>query len=71
MAFGYRSRSYDDYLIEIGDRVEIKTPHGDVVRGTVTGRGAAGDYIEVAGDDGGHYSGYTSDPDCRKIFPED
>ena len=68
MAFGHRERSYDDYLIEIGDRVQIKTPYGNVVKGTVTGRGAAGNYIEVDGDDGEQYSGYTSDPDCRKIF---
>lgn len=68
MAFGYRARSYDDYLIEIGDRVEIKTEDGRLVQGKVSGRGAAGNYIEVDGDDGRAYSGYTSDRDVRKIF---
>jgi hypothetical protein len=31
MAFGYRERSLDDYLIGIGDRVELKTEYGDIV----------------------------------------
>ena len=68
MTFGYRGRSLDDYQIEIGDRVEMKTEYGDIVQGIVSGRGAAGNYIEVDGDDGRSYSGYTSDPDVRKIF---
>jgi hypothetical protein len=48
--------------------VEIRNGYGDLVQGRVTGQGAAGSYIEVRGDDGQHYSGYTSDPDCRKLF---
>lgn len=67
----YRERSYDDFLIEIGDRVEFMTPHGKAMCGTVTGRGAAGNYLEMKGDDGHGYSGYSSDPDLRKLFPGD
>lgn len=70
MAFRYTERSLDDYSIEIGDRVEFKTDDGRVIRGNVSGRGAAGNYIEIDGDDGRSYSGYTSDPDVRKIFRE-
>ncbi len=68
MAFQHRERSYDDYLIEIGDRVEFRAPSGDLLRGTVTGRGAAGGYLEVEGDDGSRYSGHSSDRDLRKLF---
>lgn len=67
----YRERSYRDFLIEIGDRVEFMTPHGELTKGTVTGRGAAGNYLEMKGDDGRRYSGYSSDPDLRKLFCDD
>lgn len=66
----YRERSYDDYLIEIGDRVEFMTPHGEPMRGKVTGRGAAGHYLEIKGDDGCRYSAYSSDADLHKIFTD-
>jgi hypothetical protein len=68
MAFSYRTRSLDDYSIDIGDRVEITVPDGRIVQGTVSGRGAAGGYIEVEGDDGQDYSGNTSDPGICKLF---
>ncbi len=71
MAFKRYERTYDDYLIEIGDRVEFKNRYGEVLRGKVTGRGAAGNYLQIHGDDGVKYEGYSSDPDLHKIFTDD
>jgi hypothetical protein len=67
----FYERDYDDYLIELGDRVQFDDPYGKTMRGTVEGRGAAGSYLKIRGDNGQVYEAYSSDPDVRKIFPED
>lgn len=64
----YRERTYRDFEIDIGDRVEFRTPHGEPMRGRITGRGAAGFYLEIRGDDGIRYSANSSDDDLHKIF---
>lgn len=64
----YRERDYRDFEINIGDRVEFMTPHGAPMQGKITGRGAAGHYLEIKGDDGTRYSAYSSDEDLHKIF---
>ena len=68
MSFATRQRSYDDYLINRGNRVEFKDEYGDTIQGTVVGCGAAGNYLEILGDDGRTYEGYSSDPDLHKLF---
>lgn len=64
------TRDYRDYLIEIGDRVQFHA-EGMIMTGTVSGRGAAGNYLRISGDDGGDYEAYSSDSDLHKLFPED
>jgi hypothetical protein len=41
------------------------------LKGKVVGRGSAGNYLKIQGDDGMMYEAYSSDPDVRKLFPED
>jgi hypothetical protein len=63
-------RDLRDYLIEIDDRVEFVVD-GETMRGNVCGRGSAGHYIKVEGDDGQVYSMYSNEEGFRKLFPGD
>lgn len=64
------TRDYNDYLTEIGDRVEFKSG-GETLRGEVFGRGAAGNYHKILGDDGMMYEAYAGEGGFRKLFPGD
>lgn len=67
-----RQRHWRDFEKEIGDRVRFEVRGWDgepkTIIGRITGRGAAGFYLEIQGDDGMKYSGQSSE--CEKLFDE-
>lgn len=67
----WRERDYRDFEYEIGKRVRFNDAWGDQQRGTITGRGAAGGYLEIRGDDGEKYAAHSSDSDLSLIFDDD
>ncbi len=63
------TRSYDDYLIDIGDRVEFIVD-GWKMQGTVRGRTFSGSYFKITGDNGILYKAYAGEEGLRKLFED-